>query len=186
MNKIIGVAGKAGAGKDTVANALSAFTVFNPLFPRSAVKMAFADSLKRAAAEAFNLPLENFYERDKKEDEAYGWPGLSPRKIAQDLGVGMRELFGEYFWAKSLASQIDKTGADLIIIPDVRFPQEAHMIRNEWGGEIIYVDRPGLEELDHVSEKQDLSGYLDAVIINDGTIDDLRNKLYNIYIRPKT
>lgn len=59
MPNLIGLIGKAGSGKDTVAG----FLVEKHGF---AARLAFADKLKVIIADAFDVPLEHFNDRDKK------------------------------------------------------------------------------------------------------------------------
>ena len=64
------------------------------------------------------------------------------------------------------------------VITDVRFPDEAQAIK-DWGGVLWRVDRPGLVGGDgHASETamDDYRGW-DEVIVNDGTIAELRAKV---------
>jgi hypothetical protein len=64
------------------------------------------------------------------------------------------------------------------VIDDVRFPNEAAMIR-ELGGELWRIERPGIAyDGDHESEGglEDITP--DRVIVNDGSIDQLLEKIY--------
>lgn len=58
---LIGLSGKAGSGKDTMADYLSVNHGFK--------RIAFADKLKEVCAELFNLPLGHFYHRDLKNEK---------------------------------------------------------------------------------------------------------------------
>jgi len=65
-----------------------------------------------------------------------------------------------------------------VVIDDVRFANEATMIR-ELGGELWRIERPGIAYSgDHSSEGglEDITP--DRVIVNDGTIDQLKEKIY--------
>lgn len=156
--KLIGIHGHAGVGKDTVADYLGRY--------ECVYKECFADPLKRACAAAFGLPIEWFYEQDLKEQETF-W-GVTPRKIAQFVGTEMfRNLVHELtgadtakdflpsHWIRLLASRLTGLSAppqgqgfyepgDTVIIPDVRFQDEANWIW-ENGGIVVHLIRDGCE-----------------------------------------
>lgn len=58
MNFIIGLVGRAGAGKDTVADHLVAKYGF--------VRIAFADKLKQIVSDLYCVPIEHFHDRELK------------------------------------------------------------------------------------------------------------------------
>ena len=65
-----------------------------------------------------------------------------------------------------------------VVTDDVRFPNEAAMIR-DLGGELWRIERPGITyDGDHSSEGglEDITP--DQVIVNDGTIAQLKAKIY--------
>ena len=70
----------------------------------------------------------------------------------------------------------------VIIIPDVRFANEAEFIKNTDGGRIVQIDRPEnvVEVRGHVSEQCDLSDFVGRKVVNNGSLTDLSHlaKLY--------
>ncbi len=123
MPVVVGINGIAGAGKDTVAKmvALSLSTDHN----FKVQHFAFADNLKKAASIIFNVPLEDFYDRAKKEETIPYW-GMSPRQMAQLLGTeACRKGIRDDIWIKSLESSIASSNADIVFVTDVRFDNEA-------------------------------------------------------------
>lgn len=71
-----------------------------------------------------------------------------------------------------------------VVITDVRYPNEAEMIRRN-GGIVIRIDRPSLGPLTdtHASEtSMELFEY-DDVIVNDGTIEQLYEKIEQVLTR---
>jgi len=109
-----------------------------------------------------------------------GDAGVSVRHMLQTLGTEYgRQCIHPDIWVrcwKGRASRFDAVVAD-----DVRFPNEAKMIKL-LGGEMWRIDRPGATTtFDHVSEGS-LDGYgeFDRHITNDGTIEDLISKLQDI------
>jgi len=126
---IIGINGIAGAGKDTIANMVAL-----SLDRDNGIKVktfAFADRLKQASAVVFGVPLEDFYDRTKKEETVPFW-NMSPRQMAQKMGteacrVGIRDDI----WFKALHQEIITSGVDVAFITDVRFDNEAYYVRGE-------------------------------------------------------
>lgn len=179
MSILIGITGRAGAGKDTVADYLRTDYGFTP--------MAFADPLKAAASTLFNLPLEHFYDRDLKEAICPEW-GMSPRHMAQRLGTeAMRGTFGQDFWIKRWIMEYGNMPAWMdVVVTDVRFNNEAQAIR-DMGGMVLHIRRPGDGCLDgaaaaHASEAgvTYISSY-DKVLVNDGSIEDLYRKVDSLF-----
>ena len=153
--KLIGLAGKAGAGKDTVADYLWE--------KEEAIKIAFADALRAAACSIFGLGSCNFTDRDLKEAEVEYW-GMSPRR-----------------WFLSYSAVRD---TDHVVVPDVRFDVEAEALRS-LGGRIIHIVRPGFglggDSAAHVSEAGIEPGDGDFYLLNDGTVHDLYHKVDQIW-----
>jgi hypothetical protein len=169
----IGMIGKAGSGKDTVADYLVSDYLFN--------KMALADPLKTAVQVIFAVDDELLYDREKREEELPDWPGWSVRRLLQFVGT---ELFRTHLdpdiWVKNIVLRAKKQR--LSVISDVRFPNEIKMPRELLDHDVFFIKvvRPGINGspsgIDgHESEAHDLEG--DFTIVNDGTIEDLRNKV---------
>jgi hypothetical protein len=66
-----------------------------------------------------------------------------------------------------------RDGGYLIVVDDVRFPEEIEMIR-QWGGQVWLINRAG-----KIKNAQDY----DLVIDNSGSIDDLREMVFAAYAR---
>lgn len=187
--KLIALTGLHGAGKDTVADALPAR------------KLAFADVLYREVAAAWNVPLAALKCRETKEmpsydlalamcddGDFYRWakfkPGnqldpRSPRQILQWWGDYRRAQDPGYFVKRTRLS-IEATLLDPpcpVVITDVRFPNEAAMVR-QLGGQIWQVVRPGHEppRTGHASETTGDEFAPDRVLVNDGSLDDLKRE----------
>ena len=171
--KLIGFTGVAGSGKDTAADYLWERYGF--------LKMSFADPLKRAASQIFGIKLELLYDRDKKEEVIDFWK-MSPRQILQVLGTeAVKPHFGADIWIKRFLlsySVVCKT--DDVAIPDVRFNLEAEALRG-MGGTVVHIVRPGAgltgAAAQHASEAGVIVAPEDYVIHNDGTVEDLYEKL---------
>lgn len=167
MSKLIGITGKAHSGKDTIADHLWAEYAYT--------RIAFADPLKRAAQEIFGLSHEQVFDQELKEMMVEHW-GMTPRQILQKLGTeAIRGTFGGDVWTKRWLLSYDFLKAtDDVVVPDVRFDEEAALIRAQ-GGVIIEVRRgAGLQGAagQHTSEKG-LSLPPNFIIENNSTLDAL-------------
>ena len=186
--QLIGLSGAARSGKDTVGGYL--------VEKHNVKRYAFADPLKRACSEMFGIPLEDFHSDDKKEVVNEFW-GFSPRQIAQLLGTeGGRQLFREDLWTKRAELAYLQHKADIehilpqtfgnidgaagMVITDVRFPNEAEWIKNA-GGIVIHIERPGADgivgEANHASEAGYPDELKDHIILNNGTLEDLFDRV---------
>jgi len=152
---IIGITGLAQSGKSTLANILCTRHGF--------VSIALADSLKNIAKEHFN------------------WDGQKDsrgRRLLQLLGTEVGRTYDADLWVIKLQNKIAikrAQGKLDIVVPDVRFQNEAQAIKS-WGGFIVRLNgRGGLEGIagQHVSELEMLSIVPDVSFGNDGLIEAL-------------
>jgi hypothetical protein len=168
---IIGLSGYARSGKDTVAELL----VLNYGFKR----MAFADGIRDALL-ALN-PILHDGHRLNEIVTMYGWEVAKAkdevRRLLQVMGTEVgRKLINEDVWVWLL---FNKIGTDeRIVIPDVRFPNEARMIESQ-GGEVWRINRHNHGAVnDHISERAMDNHMFQRVIYNDGTLDDLADEVF--------
>lgn len=173
LPRLIGITGKAGAGKDTLADHL--------VHRYRATKYSLALPLKLMLNTAFGWSIEQWNDREWKE-RVIPWLGKSPRQLAQTLGTEWgREQAHENLWVL-LAEQryiehIDMSasfgGVEPFVIPDVRFTNEAEMIRSQ-NGVVIQLHRPGAASIvAHKSEDGLPDDLVDITLINDGTIEGM-------------
>lgn len=103
---------------------------------------------------------------------------VSPRELLQLLNK-FTELVDSSFWINIAAQNIKKGSS--VIFADVRTPTEAQFIKDS-GGYLVYVERDSVSIplSNHVSEsyQQYLKDNADCVIVNNGTMDDLRDVVY--------
>jgi dephospho-CoA kinase len=173
---IVGITGKAGAGKDTAANIL--------IDEHGFVKLAFANPLKDAAKILFNFTDDQLYDPILKEEVDPKW-GLSPRKVLQWLGTDiLRKEISDRFFLIHMEQRMDqaiKEGARGIVISDVRFDIEAKFIKNKKGIVLNIEGRlSGTSLSDHITEKGISPKYMDNTITNLGTIQELHNKVLDL------
>lgn len=237
-NKIIGLLGHAGCGKDTVAQ-----MIFGYVWEASwlnAQHLALANPLKRFCEEVFGFSETQLYgpsEERNKPDLRYPMPVpkpgtqihckkvdmfaplghgpdesvlgeyevlgafatedgkcsacgevlqkyLTPRKALQTLGTDWGRALYEDVWvdyglrrAKTLAEVSTNL---FVIITDLRFLNEARKVHEV--GQVWRITRPGAAGDGHASERdqdsRDIKPFIDVEILNNGTLDDLRKKVY--------
>lgn len=169
MRKIIGIAGKARSGKDTIAAHLWTHYGFT--------RMAFADPVKLATQAAFGLSNEQTWLDEHKEVVIPFW-GLSPRQMFQLMGTEcVKPHFGNDIWVKRMILSLQSLPEDNIVIPDVRFEPEAEFIRAN-GGVIVHLFRGAAPAVNaHVSEAGIEVDERDYAIFNNGTIEELHTTI---------
>jgi deoxynucleotide monophosphate kinase-like protein len=177
--RIVGLVGRKRAGKSTAADVL--------VRERGFVSIGFADALKELALRINPVILDDW---DQPGPLAYlveqhGWEGAKGtaevRRFLQELGTGVRDIVGPESWIDCLhVTMMDAyyDGASGMVIPDIRFENEAEYVRHLNGGDwetmLIRVARPSLDDRDtHVSETEQLGIECDVEIINGGTVDEL-------------
>jgi len=167
---LIGLTGMELAGKDTVAGHLHRQHQFFP--------MAFADPLREGIKAMFGLGEWNFTPEGK--ERVVAWIGKSPRELLQTLGTQWgRDLVHRQIWCRHMHRRLQEyqdNWAASVVIPDVRFVDEARFIHSH-GGVIWRVIRPGAETTahsDHTSEQEQQRIVADVELLNDGTIQALQ------------
>lgn len=176
---LIGIIGKKRSGKDTSGDYL--------LKNKNFTKYSFANPIKRGAMELFGFTEEQVF-GDLKDVVDPTW-GITPRLVLQIMGTEVFQYdmpkyipelqsIGRSFWVKRF-EQWYETNKELdVVICDVRFQHEVDAIL-KMGGVVWKVTRPNLNNGDeHASEKEmDLIEGVTTIINNDGTLDDLYNKI---------
>jgi hypothetical protein len=133
--------------------------------------MSFADPLREACKVIFDLDDVQMTDRALKESSDDRW-GLSPRVMMQRLGTDcIRESFGEDHWVKLMHLRLLRSDAPRVVISDVRFANEAAMIRT-FPSVVVRIDRAGLQSDSHISEQCKVA--VDAVFDNDSSVFHLK------------
>jgi|TARA_A100001388_G_scaffold158212_1_gene118007 hypothetical protein len=189
---IIGLCGLIGSGKGTVADILVDEHNFE--------KISFADKLKDAVSVLFDwdramLEGETSESRVWREQEDSFWTKetgrkITPRLVLQEFGTDcMRNGFFDGVWVSFVRKKIIENPEQNFCIPDVRFTNEAEIIKG-MGGKIWCVKRGpdplwfrqyvdlDIEPTDvHPSEWRWAKVSFDHNIYNEGTIDDLKSQV---------
>ena len=192
---IIGICGLIGSGKDTIAEYL--------VEKHNFTKMSFADKLKDAVSQMFEWDRELLDGKTaasrkwREEPDAY-WSKevgsvITPRLALQKFGTEcMRNGFFDGIWVSLLKKKITENPHMNWVIPDVRFLNEADMIKSV-SGKVWWVKRSplplwfkiyqdvGVEPTDiHPSEWAWATCNFDAELDNNSTIAHLRNQVQGL------
>ncbi|CAB4125846.1 hypothetical protein UFOVP181_392 [uncultured Caudovirales phage] len=205
---IIGVCGFIGSGKDTIADYLTNFHGFRRESFANSLKDAVSSVFgwDRTLLEGRTKQAREWREQmdpwwTNRLDRV-----ITPRWVLQYWGTEVcRKGFHDDMWIASLENKL-RNSTDDIVISDCRFPNEIKSIR-EAGGIVIRVKRgedpdwykdacdmnagdkclnysrakTRMEALNiHASETAWCGTKFDAVLTNDGTIDDLMNKVKDL------
>lgn len=157
---VIGLSGRKRSGKDVTAD-----SILKQLRYMDGIKLPFASFLKDEVCRAMNIKPE--YLEEHKENF---------RLILQGWGTDYRRMLcGNDYWIKKWLKAVRDTRSNLIVVPDVRFENEAACIK-EIGGEMWRVENKRIESgiHEHKSETEmDFYPYFTRYIRNDGTLANL-------------
>lgn len=187
---VIGILGEKEAGKDTIA------TVLVETFGYT--RRAFGDKLKREAAETLDsgqfprfefgphIPddIRGIVSAHRDQGFRVFEKPTSPemRRLLQWWGTDFRRTMEPDYWVRFVAADLP----ELLVITDVRFPNELEFIRS-CGGVAWKVVRPKVASIEsgltenHVSEalaKSDVE--VDEIILNDSTVAALQDKVLKL------
>ena len=206
---IIGVCGFIGSGKDTIADYLTNFHGYRRESFANSLKDAVAQVFgwDRTMLEGRTKQAREWREQvDPWWSERLKMPNLTPRWILQYWGTEVcRRAFHDDIWIASLENKL-RNSKDDVVISDCRFPNEIKSIKNA-GGIVIrvvrgaepdwYNDAADMNAGDrcmnymmgktrmqllgiHASETAWVGTKFDAVMDNNGTIDDLYEQVLGI------
>lgn len=171
---LVGLIGRAGAGKSTVAGHLEHEWAFE--------NMAFADPIFAMAMALFQDCgiSENWAMERALKEKPTPVLGISYRHVAQTLGTEWgRQVLGDDLWVRIAAHKVREAMAlDLsVVIGDVRFPNEAAWITAQ-GGVLVHVQRPDVERVRaHESESHVVTLPQHHTLINDGSVATLLDQV---------
>lgn len=167
--KVIGITGRKRHGKDSIGNYLERQFDYTPF--------AFAGALKDAAQVIFGLTQAQLYGTTEEKEAIDPRWGKSSREILQLLGTEVGRAIHPEVWVRSAFVRAEMFRHGRIVITDVRFPNEADAVRAR-GGMVIKVIRPGMDSSDtHASEAGVDAIVPDAVVMNDGTLEQLYERV---------
>ena len=200
---IIGICGLIGSGKDTAADYLVNFHEFR----RESFANSLKDAA--AAVFGWNRDMlegRTKESREWREQRDEWWSNrlgmhITPRHVLQQWGTEViRQGFHDDMWIASLENKL-RTSKDSIVITDCRFPNEISGLK-EQGAKIVWVQR-GItphwysiaeqanrgdtkahewlvKEGIHASEYSWAGTHFDAIVDNNGSIEQLYSQLKNL------
>lgn len=212
MCMIVGLVGFIGSGKDTAADYLVNFHEFRRESFANTLKDAAAAVFgwDRTLLEGRTKQAREWREQvDPWWSRRLDMPQLTPRWILQHWGTEVcRHGFHDDIWIASLENKL-RTATDNIVISDCRFPNEIASIRAQ-GGKILWVQRGPLPEWYdaalafnlgengnmnwalsraklaklkiHASETAWVGSRFDAVVDNNGTVDQLHENIKSLVL----
>jgi hypothetical protein len=180
--KLIILSGPIGAGKSTAGRLLC------QEYP-SIQTLSFAAPLKQFLS-ALGYSDQSLYGTQAQKLELHPFWGVSARDAMQRLGTNIlrRECpkhLPEFdpIWVRALEFKVQTLleQGTAVVVDDGRFPDEIAMLK-KYGGVHIRIVRQGTTHApgSHASETALDNVVPDHVIVNDGSIDDLRRKLLQI------
>jgi hypothetical protein len=202
--QIIGICGFIGSGKDTAADYLVNFHEFRRDSFAATLKDAVGAVFNwdRELLEGRTKQAREWREQvDPWWASRLNMPDLTPRLALQLWGTEVcRRGFHDDIWIASLEARL-RNAQDNIVISDCRFPNEINSIKQA-GGQVVWVQRGELpswhimaakanqgdvvaaEKLKHLgihaSETAWVGTNFDAIINNNGTVDELYAQIANV------
>jgi hypothetical protein len=178
--RLIGLCGYAGSGKDEAAKGLVA---------DGWERVALADAVREAML-ALDPIIGRWHPDTPVQAQVSGrlsallhspddWSDLKlhpeVRALLQRLGTEAgRDIHGQDCWVNIARRKILATSNN-VVVTDIRFANEAAMIR-ELGGVLIRIERPGVGPVnEHVSEVMPFEA--DHTLLNDGSIEQLHDTI---------
>ena len=185
----IAISGKVNSGKSTVSDLFFSVFLDRMIHMNDSVQQAaLADPIKEMIMIMFpRTNREILYGPSKNRSEvipgAYkdGQP-LTYRKLLQDLGTEVGRGYKSDIWLDVMDHKTEvanREGVGLFIVTDVRFRNEFDHLKSA-GYFMVRVTRDSQLSLDHTSEteQETISNIeFDAIIKNDGTLEQLRDKV---------
>ncbi|OON66476.1 hypothetical protein [Hymenobacter sp. CRA2] len=178
MIQLIGLAGKRGSGKDTVAR------LVQQLQPgRSWEVRSFGDAIKGVCAVLSGESPAPYYTQPGKAKLIPTY-GLTRGELLQQVGAALRAWRGP-IWIEALMAGLPTDHP--VIVADLRFPDEADAIRARGGvvwrveGDPLRQRGDGTRDDAHPSETalDDYANY-DAVLHNTGSLAELKAQVQQL------
>lgn len=139
MTQIIGLLGGKGAGKSTAAAYL--------VEKHGAKSLALACPLKEMLRGAFGLTQSQLYGSQEDKERTDPRYNVSPRWLMTHVGEeGCRAVFGDDFWVDRLVEMIRSDISPLVVVEDVRYANEAAVLRAAGAHLIRLQYAPGLKQ----------------------------------------
>lgn len=156
-SNVIGLVGYAGSGKDTVARYMRDHKKYERVASADPIKRMVMSLMEASGFVGRGIHPEDpdFYDFFEKHKNTEMFPGATLRRVLQTLGTEWgRKLIDQDIWVRC-SIEITRSflsSEHLVVWTDVRFPNEADAVLNEFGGQLWYIYRPGMDVMKHESE----------------------------------
>lgn len=175
---IIGLHGPKQSGKDYF------YQVVKTSFPDKPIhKLAFADFLKTELLNIFQLANEEEYDSFKQNVLQFNIHDdvrvIDARHVVREIGMMIRRLRPEIY-NDTIRERIKVCPDCIWIITDVRFPDEAQLIK-ELGGILIQIYRLGYGYDGHITETKLNDSMIDYNIYNFGSLSLYQEKILTLW-----
>lgn len=172
---LVGLCGRAGSGKDTVAGLLAQHYHFGTY--------SMADPIRAGLAAMLDLNPDTLTDRVCKE-QTLPWLGKSPRYLMQTLGTDWgRWMVCDDIWIKLMRRKwesVRHSHTPRLVVPDIRFDDEAKAILDQ-GGTVWRVEREDLPPVeDHVSEAGITRQLITGIIKNNDSLSQLETRIISL------
>lgn len=180
---IIGLTGYKRAGKDTVADYLVDLHGFTKLSMAAPLKRMIRSLNPLLGGGTRLMDIWDDTETVQKNEEWIKGSIYADeyRRLLQLLGTDCVRTIDPDFWVRAMVKEIEESGADRVVISDVRFPNEGELIWNPQRFQLrkvspssllLQVDRDGVEYDPAGHESEQWVGAMGehAVIHNDGVM----------------
>jgi hypothetical protein len=186
--RIIGLCGRKMSGKNFIADRIEMLVGSRPeceYINCDVEKAAFADPIKEFVVNVLGIRRESAYGSDaqKNSKTSYLWENMpafvrernhgkagamTAREVMQVFGTELTRLcWGEDIWVNAMKRRAVQSSAGYFVITDVRFQNEAEVIR-ELGGEVWLIKGPSSTSGgDHHASEAIEEVVVDKVIEND-------------------
>jgi len=165
--RLIGIAGAARSGKDSIASVLVEDYGFT--------RYALADPIKAALRSMLGL-TDDHTDGDLKE-ELIDELGVSPRHLMQTLGTEWgRDTIRPDLWLRAAERHLERINGP-VVVPDIRMSNEAAWIRQK-GGFVWHVRRPGYNPIGSEQRLQVEPG--DHLTVNAGNLGHLESNVHAV------
>lgn len=180
----IGVRGSGpGSGKDTVADFFAEAFRSRGLMRR---RERFATPLRECVEILTGVSVAESQTTEGKARVLPEW-GMTVGQMLQRLGTdAVRNNVHDRAWELALFQRFAPD--DIVVISDVRFPNEEAAVRAR-AGVVVQVTRPDVagddhglvgRDPNHASERALDGSKPDHLIVNDGTLEDLRDRVFDL------
>jgi energy-coupling factor transporter ATP-binding protein EcfA2 len=180
MVHLIGLSGRRGSGKDTVAR------LIQQLQPERIWQIrSFGDSIKSVCAALTGEAVAPYYTQEGKAELVPTFH-RTRGEMLQQVGQALRD-WEPLVWVDAFFAALPPNA--FVLVPDVRFPNEANPIRARGGlmlrieGDPLQQRGDGTRDDNHPSEvAMDDYAHFDGILHNTGSLEDLTQQVRELLV----